>query len=50
MVQSVTLSSMRSAIVGQNEDLKEKTIKMFNFLFEKWGYLCVCLSLCVIEC
>ena len=50
MVKSMILGFMQSEIVGQSEDLKKKKINKFIFGRKSEGYLCVCLSLCVIEC
>ena len=47
MVQSVTLSFMQSAIVGQSEDLKKKLIIWLKFCSKSGGYLCLCVSLCL---
>ena len=40
------MSFIQSAMVGQSEGLKKRLI----WLIFLGGYLCVCLSLCVIEC
>ena len=46
----MTLGFKQSAISGQSEDIFKKMLNMVKFCLKSGGYLCVYLSLYVIEC